>query len=37
MPPDKFRHWTSRQLDEQMSSANPDWSGQAWMDSARYS
>ena len=36
-PPDRFRHSTSRQPASPITAASPGWSGQAWMDSARYS
>ena len=37
MPPDRLRHSTSRQPAAMIRSARPDWSGHAWIDSARYS
>ena len=37
MPPDRLRHSTSRQPAASISSASVGWSGQARIDSARYS
>ena len=37
MPPDRLRHSTSDQPGRPITAARADWSGQAWMDSARYS